>query len=270
MYESIGYLKEEYRLFYLCDRSEKTYDFHYHDFSKIIFFESGNVSYIIEGKTYELKPYDIVLVPKGEIHKPVISSDTDYARTVLYISQDYLKKEGLDKIFELSRKDHENVLRLPAKDNSKAFSLITESYKKASEGKEFSALSAKLLVTEALILLTESVENNGFSFDGGVKYDPKIIDACEYINNNLSKDLSIDQLSEKFFFSKYYFMRRFKEATGYSVHQYITEKRIIYTKKLIDSGEKVTKACLDAGFKDYSTYLRARKKLESAGTEEKD
>ncbi len=259
MYERIGYLKEKFRLFHLKDKSDKTYDFHYHDFSKIIFFLDGDVKYIIEGKTYELKPYDIVLVPKNEIHKPCIGNDREYERIVLYLAQSFFDDDRLKGIFDLAKENHTNVLRLSPKDNTRVFSIMKEAFDKWEEGKEFSDLYSKLLVTEALLMLNESVKTHGFIFEGSVMFNERIVKACEYINTHLHEDLNVDRLSRMFFLSKYHFMRLFKEATGYSVHQYVLEKRILYTEALAESGEKITRACLMAGFKDYSIYLRAKK-----------
>ena len=56
-------------------------------------------------------------------------------------------------------------------------------------------------------------------------------------------------------------MRKFKEETGYSMHQYILEKRILAAKNKILSGTPATIACMECGFKDYSTFSRAYKKL---------
>ena len=61
-FEKTGYLTEDYRFFYIKDRSDRKYSFHYHDFYKIIVFVKGMVNYNVEGKNYELKPYDLVQV----------------------------------------------------------------------------------------------------------------------------------------------------------------------------------------------------------------
>ena len=46
-----GYLKEDFRLFHINDRTDREFEWHYHDFHKIIVFVSGKVTYHIEGKT---------------------------------------------------------------------------------------------------------------------------------------------------------------------------------------------------------------------------
>ena len=45
------------------------------------------------------------------------------------------------------------------------------------------------------------------------------------------------------------------------MHQYILEKRILAARNLILSGMPATSACMECGFKDYSTFSRAYKKV---------
>ena len=67
----------------------------------------------------------------------------------------------------------------------------------------------------------------------------------------------MEGLARRFFISRYYLMHRFKEVTGYTVHQYITQKRVLRAGELIRSGAPVMKAAEEAGFREYSSFLRA-------------
>lgn len=264
MYKKQGYLREEFKIFKLKDRVSKDFPFHYHDFYKIIVFMGGNVIYNIEGKNYELKAGDIVVVSANEIHRPVIDSEVLYDRIVVYLSQSFLNEDKrLSEVFSEAKLKHTNVLRLSQGDYQNLVDLLEKAIKKEKEDDYAGSLYSRLYLTESLLCINESVHKNGLLFDGNVSYDRKIVDICEYINNHLQEDLSVDSLSEKFLISKYYFMRKFKEYTGVTVHNYILEKRVLNIKSLTDSGEKVTKACIRSGFKDYSTYLRAKKRLSS-------
>ena len=53
-YEKTGYLHEDFKIFHLKDTSMRPIDFHYHDFHKILIFRKGNISYNVEGRTYDL------------------------------------------------------------------------------------------------------------------------------------------------------------------------------------------------------------------------
>ncbi len=67
----------------------------------------------------------------------------------------------------------------------------------------------------------------------------------------------MDALAGRFYLSRYYLMHRFKAVTGYTVHQYISQKRLLWAGELIRSGVPVMKAAEQAGFEEYSTFLRA-------------
>jgi len=64
-------------------------------------------------------------------------------------------------------------------------------------------------------------------------------------------------LAHRFFVSKYYLCRAFKRQSGSSIHNYINLKRVLYAKRLIESGETASHAAYMVGFGDYSAFYRA-------------
>ena len=91
-YEKTGYLKNDFRIFHLKDARKMDIAYHYHDFDKIVLFLSGDVTYSIEGRRYELRPYDVILVNAGEIHRPMIHSDMPYERIIIYVSSGFMRE----------------------------------------------------------------------------------------------------------------------------------------------------------------------------------
>ena len=264
-YEKTGYLTEDYKFFHIKDRSDRKYGFHYHDFYKIILFLKGHVSYNVEGKNYELKPLDLILVGRNEIHRPVVDPEAEYERFVLYLSDTFLSQKisstlSLKDCFYKSSKEHINVLHLSSHDTTELNGILQRMEEKEGASEYGSDADERLLLLEFLIKLNESIEKNGISFTGKVAYSETIVSVSEFINAHLNEDLSLERLSKIFNVSRYHLMRLFKECTGYTIHQYIIEKRILYTKKLADGGEKIKDACVKAGFKDYTMYLRAKNK----------
>lgn len=77
-YKKVGYLTTDFKMFHLKDEEMRSFHYHYHDFHKILILLNGDVTYCIEGRSYDLKKNDIVLVHAGEVHKPVIHSDAVY------------------------------------------------------------------------------------------------------------------------------------------------------------------------------------------------
>ena len=46
MYQKIGYLAEQLRLFYISDRTDHKFPYHYHDFDKITLFFQHSPNFI--------------------------------------------------------------------------------------------------------------------------------------------------------------------------------------------------------------------------------
>ncbi len=67
-----------------------------------------------------------------------------------------------------------------------------------------------------------------------------------YINNNINKEITIDELSVMFYFDKTYIMKRFKKEMGVSIHEYINIIRI-YNSLLYF---KYSDSFLSIGFKN--------------------
>lgn len=269
-YEKTGYLTYDFKLFHLKDTVKKEYIYHYHDFDKVIFFISGRVNYMIEGKNYELNPYDIVFVNRNEIHKPEVDCSVSYERYVLYISPEFLDQyqtdwdsqtEGysLRSCFEKAKEEKSNVIQVSAVRNTRLMQKLRE-LEEAFHTKGYAAdLYERTLILQFMIELNRACLEDKTIYDHSAVYNQKIVDILEYINTHLYEELSIDGIASAFFLSKYHMMRQFKEETGYTMHQYITEKRILTARDMILSGVPATKAGLECGFKDYSTFLRAFK-----------
>ena len=64
-YKKVGYLTADFKMFHLKDEEMRTFHYHYHDFHKILILLNGDVTYCIEGRSYNLKKNDIVLVHAG-------------------------------------------------------------------------------------------------------------------------------------------------------------------------------------------------------------
>lgn len=54
-YKKVGYLTTDFKMFHLKDEEMRTFHYHYHDFHKILILLNGDVTYCIEGRSYDLK-----------------------------------------------------------------------------------------------------------------------------------------------------------------------------------------------------------------------
>ena len=258
--EKTGYLKENFRLFHINDQTKKDFSYHYHDFHKIIVFISGKVTYHIEGKAYHLKPRDILLVSQGAIHKPEIDPSVPYERYIFWIRDD-LSCQELNTCFQKANDRSFNLVRADSALQERLKDLLPE-IEQTLQNKHFGdTVLRNALFTQFMIYINRIFLRTSSSPDKKTySSDTQVEQLLKYINRNLSENLSIDQLANRFFFSKYHMMRKFKNETGYTIHNYITSKRLLMARSLISQGIPVMKAALASGFRDYTTFVRAYKK----------
>ena len=258
--EKTGYLKEDFRLFHINDQTKKDFTYHYHDFHKIIVFISGKVTYHIEGKAYHLKPRDILLVSQGAIHKPEIDPSVPYERYIFWIRDD-LSCQELNTCFQKANDRSFNLVRADSALQERLKDLLPE-IEQTLQNKHFGdTVLRNALFTQFMIYINRIFLRTSSSPDKKTySSDTQVEQLLKYINRNLSENLSIDQLANRFFFSKYHMMRKFKNETGYTIHNYITSKRLLMARSLISQGMPVMKAAQASGFHDYTTFVRAYKK----------
>lgn len=266
LYDRQGYLNSRFQLFHIIDTDMKQFDFHYHDFHKILIFLRGDVNYIVEGKSYQLHPYDIVLVNRNDIHKPVINNRNPYERIIIYVSPQFLDSfedsdADLAYCFRKAREEHTSVVRIQSPEKSSLYKNISRLERSFSDSDYAARLYQQALFLEFMVLLNRAAVHDYLKFIDTEHYNAKILNIMQYISEHLTADLNIDHIAGEFYMSRYHMMRAFKAETGYTIGNYITEKRLLYAKELILQQTPITQVCFDCGFKDYSTFSRAYKKV---------
>lgn len=267
--EKKGYLNEEFRLFHIKDQTGQEFSYHYHDFHKVVIFLSGKVTYHIEGKAYHLKPWDILLVSRHAIHKSEIDASVPYERFILWIKNDIPNKQLLQCFQKASDRSY-NLVRLNSSLQEKLKDVLFEleaSARSEAFGKD---ILTQALFQEFMVYLNRIFLEKQYIFDKkSYSYDSQIANILKYINHHLGEDLSVDALASRHYISKYHLMRKFKEETGYTLHNYVINKRLLLARTLISEGTPILKAAHESGFAEYSTFARDyRKQFGKAPSEE--
>ena len=79
----------------------------------------------------------------------------------------------------------------------------------------------------------------------------------DYIAKNLSQRLDVETLARVMHVSPSGIAHLFKKEFGISIHKYITQQRLVFSKKLLNRGANPTKVFAAVGFGDYSSYYKA-------------
>ena len=263
IYSKRGYLREDFRLFHLRDEGGPAVEYHYHEFYKLVLLISGSGAYIIEGRRYLLQPGDIILVGRGSVHRPEIGEAGAYERVILYLSPALLSGIAADdcRIEEIFSADGGRVIRPEESEQSTAPSLLAEIEAELAGAKPGSEEMSRCILRQLLIRLYRiCCSRSAPQLMCAENSDRKVIEVLSYLNDHISDELSIDELAEHFYISKFHMMRRFRAETGSTIHAYITDKRLFLAKDLMRNGMSATEACYQCGFKSYSSFSRAYQK----------
>lgn len=79
--------------------------------------------------------------------------------------------------------------------------------------------------------------------------------ARAYIDLCYDLPLKLDEISSQACFSRYHFLRLFRQAFNKTPHQYLVERRIEKAKELLGSNElRVTDICFEVGFQSLGSF----------------
>jgi len=88
-----------------------------------------------------------------------------------------------------------------------------------------------------------------------------VCNIIEYINNNINKEITIDELSMLFFFDKTYIMKRFKREIKLSIHEYINDMRIYNSLIYFSDNNYIISIAFKNGFNSLEYFSEMFKKI---------
>lgn len=93
-------------------------------------------------------------------------------------------------------------------------------------------------------------------------YSKKLIcEILDYIDHNINKEINIDELSDLFYFDKYYIMKLFKKELNITIINYINSMRIYNSLKDFKYNNQITKIALNNGFNSIEYFSETFKNI---------
>ena len=156
-----------------------------------MFFLAGRGNYIVEGRTHVLRPYDVVLVRQGAIHKAQIDPNERYERVILYISPDFLRAQStavsaLDACFHLPADGESFVLR-PEADRRTALLRTLDALEAEEQSTAYGHdLLSRAQMLQLLVMLGRGLNDDGSSYAPSEHCNEKTAAILEYLNTHLT------------------------------------------------------------------------------------
>ena len=258
--------RPDFECYHYLDTVPPVVDFHEHEFYEVFFFLSGDVSYIVEGRTYQLRPGDILLTDNKDIHRPEIrKSRRPYERFILWMHPDFLRTvavrgDDLTACFTDASRKRYKLIR-PDSGTLSHLKKICERMLKSRDDTEFgSQMLETVYLLEFLVYLNRAYFATPDAIRRDVTENEKINEVVAYINDHYAEPLTLDRLADEFYISKYYLSHQFKEYAGLTLYQFIIKRRLTAARNMLTDGVSVMDACMQCGFNDYSGFVKAFKR----------
>lgn len=236
--------------------------FHSHTFYELLCCRNtSGTEYMINSERYKLQKGDIIFVPPGVSHRPLLPETVTepYIRDVLWISDTFMERilpffpEGSAEKFAqpgLFRSAGTNWDFLP-----QLFRQGVIEFERSQDGWEVMVYANTLTILSHLNRASHDAHAIPLKAE-----KPELLDqVLAYVEVHLSEKLTLGDIAHQFFVSESTITQTFRKKLGVSFYRCVTQRRLIAAKTLIESGSTMESVAESVGFSDYSAFFRAFK-----------
>ncbi len=239
--------------------------FHYDTSLILLLFLRGHGEIRIEGRLYTFGAGDMIILNPTELHRCTIADDTVFERISLHISENITDGFGADgaglfSVFYERQRGVGNVLRADRLREIGGDRLMKEILAHASGNGRADPILLRCKVIELLAAISDAARSREPTDESPRIENELILEILQYLNTHYSEDISLSDVADRFYHSKYHICHLFREQVGVPLHDYLVLRRIHLVNDIIRRGDPITDACFAAGFKNYSNFFRLYKK----------
>lgn len=224
---------------------------HWHENIEILYFHTEG-SVVCDRELYSVHKHDIAIFGSNSLHSIPKEAAAEY--DCLIVDCGFLAENNIDALnltFECVISSHE------------AAELFQEAAKEITDSiKPFKAAATKTAILSLMVFLCRGWARSRTMQISSERANGAVRRAIGYINSNLSKPMTIDEIADNVMVSKYYFCREFRRETGYTVIRYINYLRCREAERLLRNGQAtVSEIARLLGYDNLSYFTRTFKSI---------
>ncbi len=229
---------------------------HFHDHYVIQMVERGVNKGICKGKSYQLKPREIIIINPGEIHTGHSWRNQFLEYKGLCPTVDFIKS-FIQKI-DPSKNELPVFKNFPINDK-----LLVEKFQRLFLMVKFNSnlLEIETAAIDFFGYLIGKYENHHVSYFTIKNEKCRAGKIKQFIRDNYERNFSLEELSKYSMVSQYHLIRIFKKETDLTPFEYLRNFRIERAKTLLRENKSIIDAIYETGFYDQSHFIRHFKSI---------
>ena len=222
-----------------------------HPYNEILYYIDGEATFLSEKFSEKLENGTLLVIPKETYHNFRVENQERYTRFVINFD-DVPNGEGMAQ-------DAMKKMRIIKNPGREAVRVLEKMIRLAGLPGEHTETAMYGAFLELLYELFASNKNAELPKERG---RGEFITRCLSLANEEFLDgITSMSAAKKMSVSESTLVNKFKAEMGISFHKYITEKRMIYARKLMEDGELPTYVYTKCGYEDYSSFYKAYVKM---------
>lgn len=251
--------------------------YHSHEYMQIWYVDKGSVYHWIDGKGHHMLKGDIFVIPPYIVHKVTLGVQEDIRVIGCEFAAEFINSQFND--FKKYRDIYDFAYLHPLLGNEgnvkpkvtlspetqiaveTVMYDMLEEYNVRNKYYDF-IIKADLLRLLAIIAREYKISHRTSEEEQTIgRYRDNIVDAIEYIDENYSQKLMLEDVCRVSAMSQSYFCYIFKNLTGKTFTEYLTDLRIKKAMGLLtETDMPVSGICFDVGFNNVAYFCRIFKK----------
>lgn len=238
-----------------------TEDYHKHANYEIYLLLNGETNYFFGQEGFHMTRGKGVFIKSDVFHRIEYLNPDIYERITIHIKEDFFSslsssQTNLGKMLQSTEHGNYIIFDMPEEmmeDFIKKSHVLEKALRYEQYGDDLLSTS---VLCDLLIQLNRLVLDGYQSTAPDAFMPPLITELIAYIHENPKRDLSVETIANVFHHNGHYISRRFKEAMGISLQQYIIYTRLDTAKHYIAAGYPLMQVCFLSGFHDYSNFAK--------------
>ena len=219
---------------------------HCHAQYEMVTLVDGDISILIDGKQYPMSRNQTVIHPPMLYHAILANSPCTYKR--------------VNAFFDLS------AVPAPLQESfrQKTSEVVFFTSESALELKGLCAAETpdyynyyRAQVQSLMTLMFYQFTENDLTLPAPRKTDPVTQEIISYIDRNLDKKITLEDLAAHTFRSQSAIVHCFRKSMGISIKQYILQKKMVLAQQMIQNNVPMSVAAAEIGYDNYSSFYRA-------------